>query len=125
MSGLAELRPLILRAPISESVSRLVRQVKDCYAFQQYDAAYVLCRIVIEASIRDICVRRQLFPDREDNVILFAKFNWGELRDKGSCGPVRERLENLFSDLCTEIQLREGALERVEAREAFGWALPR
>ncbi len=119
ITGLAELRPLILRAPISESVSRLVRQVKDCYAFQQYDAAYVLCRIVIEASIRDICVRRQLFPDREDNVILFAKFNWGELRDKVSWGPVRERLQNLFSDLCTVIHGRKTAIARDEARKAF------
>jgi hypothetical protein len=31
--GLAELRPLILRVAVRESVSKLMRQVKDCYAF--------------------------------------------------------------------------------------------
>jgi len=63
ITGLAELRPLIVRGQVSPSVFRLVRQVKDCYAFQQYDAAYSLCRTIIEASVRDICVRCHLFPD--------------------------------------------------------------
>ena len=57
ITGLAELRPLIVRASVGENVTRIVRQIKDCYAFQQYEAAYSLCRTVIEASIRDICVR--------------------------------------------------------------------
>lgn len=43
IAALAELRPLILRSVAPESVTRLVRQVKNCYAFQQYDAAYGSC----------------------------------------------------------------------------------
>lgn len=39
ISGLVELRPLAVSGSVGESVSRLVQQVKDCYAFQQYDAS--------------------------------------------------------------------------------------
>lgn len=66
ITGLAELRPLLIRSSVAKGVSRLLRQVKSCYAFQQYDAAYGLCRTVLEATIRDICVRCRLFPDRSD-----------------------------------------------------------
>ena len=118
IAGLAELRPLIVRGSVAETVSRLVRQVKDCYAFQQYDAAYCLCRTVIEASVRDICVRRQLFPDVGDNVVLFEEFKWSQLRDRVSTGPLRERLKTLYSELCALLHARK-TVTREEARRAF------
>ncbi len=118
ITGLAELRPLIVRSSVADSVSRLVRQVKDCYAFQQYDAAYGLCRTLIEASVRDICVRCRLFPDLGDNVILFEEFKWSQLRDAVSSGPLRERLRCLYSDLCALLHGRK-SVTRDEARLAF------
>ncbi|TAN03392.1 MAG: hypothetical protein EPN36_12545 [Rhodanobacteraceae bacterium] len=118
ISGLAELRPLVIHGAVSEAVSRLVRQVKDCYAFQQYDAAYGLCRAVIEASVRDICVRRQLFPDLGENVILFEEFKWGELRRKVSSGDLSKRLQHLYADLCAVLHARK-TVTKEEAREAF------
>lgn len=118
IAGLAELRPLIVRGSVVETVSRLVRQVKDCYAFQQYDAAYGLCRTVIEASVRDICVRRQLFPDLGDNVLLFEEFKWSQLRDRVSTGPLRERLKTLYSELCALLHGRK-TVTREEAYRAF------
>ncbi len=79
INGLAELRPLVVNGSVGEAVSQLVWQVKNCYAFQQYDAAYGLCRAVIEASTRDICVRRRLFPDLGENVVFFEEFKWSQL----------------------------------------------
>lgn len=116
--GLAELRPLVVSSSVGESVSLLVRQVKDCYAFQQYDAAYSLCRTVIEASIRDICVRRRLFPDLGENVILFEKFSWSQLRDKVSSGLIREKLTSLYSDLSAVLHGRKN-VSKDEVRRAF------
>ena len=116
--GLAELRPLVVSGSVGESVSLLVRQVKDCYAFQQYDAAYSLCRTVIEASIRDICVRRRLFPDLGENVILFEKFSWSQLRDKVSSGLIREKLTSLYSDLSAVLHGRKN-VSKDEVRSAF------
>ncbi len=118
ISGLAELRPLVVRGSVGESVSRLVRQVKDCYAFQQYDAAYSLCRTVIEGSIRDICVRRELFPDRGENVILFERFTWGQLRERVSSGILRDQLHSLYSRL-SEVLHGRRSVSKDEARHAF------
>ncbi len=116
--GLADLRPLILRVAVPESVSQLVGQVKGCYAFQQYDAAYALCRMVIEASVRDICVQRRLFPNLGDNVALFEKFRWCDLRDRVSSGPLRERLRKLYADLSAVVHSRKSVSQK-EARVAF------
>lgn len=125
IAGLAELRPLVIRSSVAEAVSQLVRQVKDCYAFQQYDAAYGLCRTVLEASARDICVRRRLFPGLNDNEILFEEIPWGQrsgqpdgLRDTVSSGLVRERLKNLYHELCSVLHGRK-TVTRNEVRHAF------
>ena len=120
--GLAELRPLVVSGSVPETVSRLIRQIKDCYAFQQYDAAYGLCRTVIEASVRDICLRCHLFPDLGQNVVLFEEFRWSELRDKVSSGALRQRLKDLYSDLCTVLHGRK-TVDRKEARHAFSETL--
>lgn len=116
--GLAELRPIILRVAVPESVAQLIGQVKRCYAFQQYDAAYALCRMVIEGSVRDICVRRQLFPDLAGNAVLFEKYQWSKLRDKVSSGPLWERLRTLYEGLSAVIHSRK-SVTKEEARSAF------
>jgi hypothetical protein len=92
--------------------------VKDCYAFQQYGAAYALCRTVIEASVRDICVRRRLFPDLGENVVIFEEHKWHKLRDKVSSGPLRERLRNLYADLSVVVHGRK-SVAKEDARRAF------
>ena len=122
ISALAELRPMVLRGLVPQSVSRLVRQVKDCYAFQQYDAAYGLCRMLIEASVRDICVRRKLFPDLTDNAVLYERHSWGELRDKVSAGALRKRLSGLYDELSKLLHARKTVTDK-EARSAFDQTL--
>jgi len=118
ISALFELRPMVLSSPVSQFVARLVRQIKDCYAFQQYDAAYGLCRMLIEASVRDICVRRNLFPDLTDNVVLFEKRSWRDLREKVSVGPLAEHLKDLYDRLSSLLHARK-IVTRKEARDVF------
>jgi len=116
--GLSELRPMVLRTGTSGAVSRLIGQARACYAFQQYDAAYGLCRIVIEASVRDILVRRKLLPDLGPNVIPLEKHTWKELRQKVSAGLLEKRLNDLFADLSVLIHGRK-SVNAKEARFAF------
>lgn len=118
VTGLSELRPLVVRSSAAKSVVGLVRQVKDCYAFQQYEAAYALCRTLIEASVRDICVQRQLFHDLGENVILFEKFNWRQLREKVSSGSLEERLKLVYSELSTVVHGRK-SVSKDEALHTF------
>jgi hypothetical protein len=118
IKGLAELRPLAIRGEVGESVSRLIRQIKNCYALQQYEAAFSLCRTAVEASVRDICVQRKLFPDLGENVILFEEFKWSTLRDRVSSGQLRERLLVLYRELSTVLHGRR-TVSKEEARHAF------
>ncbi len=119
VSALRELRPLILGCETSESVIRLVEQIKRCYAFQQYDAAFGLCRTLLEASIRDIGVRRGLFPDREESAVLYDYIKSSVLRDRVSSGHLNETLRKLFDRLSKVLHARR-TVGQVEARRAFG-----
>ncbi|HEX5777718.1 MAG TPA: hypothetical protein VFY21_02660 [Xanthobacteraceae bacterium] len=122
LEGLAELRPLVLRASAPESVSNLIAQAKDCYALRQYDAAYALCRMTLEAVVRDICIRRKLFPDHGADVPLLERYRWRDLRDKVCSGPLRERLSTLYAELSALIHARKN-VSRNEARAAFSETL--
>lgn len=118
VTALAELRPLILQCDTSESVKRLVGQVKQCYAFQQYDATYGLCRTLLEASIRDICVRRNLFATLSENDVLCEKLSWSKLRNVVSSGRLNEKLKALYERLCVVVHARNAA-GAIDARETF------
>lgn len=117
IEGLAELRPLVVNSSVRESVAGLVRQIKDCYAFQQYDAVYSLCRTVIEASSRDICVRRHLFSDLDEDALLFDKISWSKLRDEVSSDLLRQQLTSLYADLSVVLHGRK-SVSQDEARRA-------
>ena len=119
VSALRELRPLILGCDTSKSVIRLVEQIKRCNAFQQYDAAFGLCRTLLEASIRDICVRRGLFPDREESAVLYDYIKSSVLRDRVSSGHLKETLRELF-DRLSKVLHAQRTVGPVEARRAFG-----
>ncbi len=118
VSALAELRPLILRWDTSENVKRLVELIKRCYAIQQYDASFALCRTLLEASIRDICVRRRLFPDLSENAVLYEKFTWRKLRNTVSAGDLNRKLEDLYARLSKVLHARR-TVRPNEARDVF------
>ena len=113
--GLAELRPLIVCTFVSDIVNALVNQVRDCYAFQIYDATYAMCRTVIEAAIRDICIRKNLFPNLGENVVLLEKYRWSDLRAKVSRGALEQDLKKLYGRLSEVVHSRRS----VSKREAF------
>lgn len=116
--ALAELRPLVVSGTVPESVARLNWQVKQCYAFQQYDAACVLCRTLLEASIRDICERCKLFPDLAEHAAIYEKCSWGQLRDAVSSGLLNNKLHELYGRLCEVIHARR-VVTAEEAHAAF------
>lgn len=113
--GLAELRPLIVRTSVSAVVNARVNQIMDCYAFQIYDATYAMCRTVIEAVIRDICIRKNLFPNLGENVVLLEKYRWSDLRAKVSRGALEQDLKKLYGRLSEVVHSRRS----VSKSEAF------
>jgi hypothetical protein len=118
VSGLSELRPLVVAGSVGEGVIRLVREIQSCYAFQQYDATFTLCRTLIEVSIRDICVRCGLFPEMGKDVILFERFNWTQLRDRVSSGSLRDRLNSIYGELSKGVHGRK-SVTKEETQKSF------
>ena len=57
VEALTQLRPSVPGCDVWPTVRRLVGGAKQCYAFQQYDAASPMCRVFLEASARDFSER--------------------------------------------------------------------
>ena len=122
VTALAQLRPLILYSAASEDVSRLVWKAKQCYAFLQYDAVCALCRALLEASSRDICVRCELFPGRNEDDVRYGQVSWRELQEEVSCGRLRNKLKGLYGRLSVVVHGRQ-RVNADRAREMFGETL--
>ncbi len=68
-----------------------------------------MCRTLLEASIRDICQRRGLFPEPSDNMTLSERYSWKCLRNKVSSGSLNHKLEVHYSRLCEVVHARRPA----------------
>ena len=110
ITALAEMRPLILQCDTSKGVRRLVGEVKQCYAFQQYNAVFAMCRALLEESAREIGEQRGLHRIR-------GKYGQ-DLLKKVSDGPLRKKLKDLYDRLSkVSHALREATAE--DARKVF------
>lgn len=77
IQGLMDIGSLIVGIKVPPLLKEVVHEAKQCYAFQQYRAVLVLCRSILEISVKHICCRKNLFPSNR-----IDDFNLGkELRD--------------------------------------------
>lgn len=67
--GLYEIGALTISCgEIPANLSRYVREARDCYAFQQFNAVYSLCRTILEVCIKDLAGAYKIIPSDSDNV---------------------------------------------------------
>lgn len=118
IQGLYEMGSLVLSISVPEHLHRFVKEAKNCYAFQQYNAVYSLCRTMLECSVRDICARRKLIRPRQGNVISIEEYRWRDLKEAVSKGQLRRQIGSLFSELSSPIHGRRLASGE-EAKTAF------
>ena len=117
--GLAELRPLISECDASPIVKRLVGKARQCYAFRQYDATTVMCRVLIEAAVRDICERLGLIRRSSKSY----RDNWSRplgkvTRTLGIEESLKKKLKRLHGALCKVAHAEKEATPQ-EALSAF------
>lgn len=68
IEGLFEISPLIAKVEvIPDELDKFFDELRQCFAFQQYLAVCVLCRTVIEISLRHICSLEGLFDPDSSN----------------------------------------------------------
>ncbi len=58
---LFKVNTLIFQATIPTVLRQYINEVRNCFAFQQYNATISLCRTILEAAAKDICEKRGFF----------------------------------------------------------------
>jgi hypothetical protein len=65
---LFKVNTLIFQATIPAGLRQYINEVRNCFAFQQYNAAISLCRTILEAAAKDICQKKGFLKPNGDNV---------------------------------------------------------
>lgn len=99
ISGLYEIGAIILGVSVPKILVDFVSEARSCFAFQQYNALYSLCRTIIEVAVRDICKRKKFIQENEGDVIAFEQYNRdniSQLINKISKYELRRRIKGIY-----------------------------
>ncbi len=107
LEGLYEIGSLVIGFSIPDVLKAYVSEARTCYAFQQYNAVYGLCRTILEITIRHRCQRKGIIRHQEDNIVDFDEYRPGELINKSTRGALRERVKEIYSDTSTLLHGRK------------------
>ena len=110
---------LILGVNIPDILKQFVKEVKYCYAFEQYLAVYALCRTILETSIRDMCIRKGIIKRNKDNIIDYSKYRiYEDMIYKVSSGKLKEKIIDIYKDTSFLIHGHK-IIDSTKAREMF------
>jgi len=107
IEALFDIGSLIVGISIPESLTSYVFEVRSCYAFQQYNAVYGLCRTILETAVRHACERKGLIKKSGGKVIDFESYKPSELINKAATGKLREKLKSIYSNTSTMLHGRK------------------
>jgi hypothetical protein len=96
--GLYDIGSLIIGITIPQSLKTYVSEARQCYAFQQYNAVYGLCRTILETAIRHRCERKGLIKKQNENVIDYFQYKPSDLINKCTHGDVREKVKDIYKN---------------------------
>lgn len=116
--GLYKIGSLVLSISTPPHLWTFVDEVKNCYAFQQFNAVHSLCRTILESAVRDVIARKKLIKPRQGNVVPIEEYRWRDIKDAVSKGDLRRQIGGLYTDLSSLIHGRKVASGK-EAKEAF------
>lgn len=92
LRGLYEIGALMLSCgKVPKNLSSFVDEARHCYAFQQFNAVFSLCRTILEVCIKDVATTYKILPADKRNI-----------RQIASCTP---DLYNLINQLCDQFTI--------------------
>ena len=92
---------LILKTTAPKELSTYVREARDCFAFQQYNAVVSMCRTILEAAAKDLCEKEGFFVPHGENVISVNPKVFNQLIGVVSKGGLKRRAVGIYySDAC-------------------------
>ena len=69
IQGLYEIGALTLACgKLPDNLSRFVDEARHCYAFQQFNAVFSLCRTILEVCIKDVATACAILPTDMNNI---------------------------------------------------------
>ncbi len=98
VEALYDIGSLIVDITIPKTLVDYVSEARTCYAFQQYNAVYGLCRTILEIALRHECDRRGLIQNNKNNTINIDLYRPSSLISKVSKGELRDRLKQIYQD---------------------------
>jgi hypothetical protein len=107
-NNLCQIGTVIVPANVPERLEVYVTELRDCYAFQQYNAVIALCRTILEATAFDICERKGLLETVNKNV-----FN--QLLKAVAPNDLKKRVEAIYYDVCCNVIHGERTVDAIEA----------
>lgn len=118
LEGLYDIGSLIIGFTIPKVLESYVSEARKCYAFQQYNAVYGLCRTILETAIRHRCERKGLIRASGTKAIDFESYRPSDLINKATKGQLRERVKNIYSNTSTLLHGRK-TVSSGEAKKMF------
>jgi hypothetical protein len=115
IEAMYELGVLIVSISVPDVLRKFVDEARNCYAFQQYNAVYSLCRTILETAIRDISYRKK---PRKKNIYPLEQERWASLKNAVAFGTLRDNIDNLYTEISSMIHGRKTIKEK-DAKEAF------
>jgi len=108
---------LIVSITIPEVLKVYVSEARSCFAFQQYNAVYGLCRTILESAIRHTCERKG-FIKKSGNVVDIEDYKPAELINKVARGNLRDRLKDIYRKTSALLHGRK-TITSEDAKEMF------
>jgi len=122
INNLYEIGAMILGVSVPKILVDFVSEARSCFAFQQYNALYSLCRTIIEVAVRDICKRKMLIKEDEGNTVAFKQYhrdNISQLINKISRAELRRTIKDLYYNKTSFLIHGHKTTKRTEAKELF------
>lgn len=96
---LFKVNTLIFQAKIPEGMRQYVNEVRNCFAFQQYNATISLCRTILETAAKDIFEKKDFLKTNGNNVTeINPSFN--QLIKAISSGELKKHAVKLYYRAC-------------------------
>ena len=118
IEALYNIGSLIVSITIPEQLNTYVSEARSCYAFQQYNAVYGLCRTILETAVRHTCERKGLIKKSGGSVIDFESYRPSELINRAAIGELRNKLKDIYSNTSTILHGRK-TINSEDAKQMF------
>jgi hypothetical protein len=117
IEALYDIGSLIVSITIPEALKTYVSEARSCFAFQQYNAVYGLCRTILESAIRHTCERKG-YLKRGSNIVDIESYKPAELINKAARGDLRNRVKDIYSKTSTLLHGRK-TIKSEDAKKMF------